>query len=43
MGLVYYNGVTIPKNDKTGLHWFQKAAAQGYQPAPEMLQSHELR
>ncbi|WP_198027109.1 sel1 repeat family protein [Parasaccharibacter apium] len=39
----YLTGHIVPKDVRTTRDWFQKAAAQGYQPAPEMLQSYELR
>ena len=33
LGVVYYEGTDIPKNDKQALHWFQQAADQGYSRA----------
>jgi len=37
LGLAYLNGVGEPQNNETAIHWIQKAAAQGYQPAQSEL------
>src|SRR3989338_3020925 len=37
LGLMYYDGLVVPKDTAKALEWFQKAAAQGYAEAQYSL------
>lgn len=37
LGVCYYNGRGIAKDKDMAKYWFEKSAAQGYEPAKEAL------
>jgi TPR repeat protein len=37
LGVLYYNGLSVPQNRAKGLEWYRKAAAAGSKTAQEEL------
>jgi len=39
LGVMYYKGLSVPKNNKTAVKWYRLAAEQGFAPAQSNLGS----